>query len=52
MSEELSTFEESVKEILVDIMNERVMFVVYKLHRREECKPPCRLLVDLDHPEL
>jgi hypothetical protein len=49
MSDELTALEESITEVLLDLMTERVMSKEEcppesKHHRREECKPPHRLL--------
>jgi hypothetical protein len=52
MLDKLSAAEKCVEEVLIDLMAEKVMFVGFKLHRREECKPPHRLLADPNHPEL
>jgi hypothetical protein len=55
MSDEFSAAEESVREVLASLRTERVMseegcLQVYRHHRREECKPPHRLL-EQEHPE-
>jgi hypothetical protein len=53
MSSDLSAVEKSIEEILIDLMAEKVMSMQeYRPHRREDCKPPHRLHVDLGHPEL